>query len=108
MLGRIDIEADDIPQLGGKLRVVRQLEGAHPVRLEAVRRPDLLYAAVADAGGFRHRPAGPVRPLAGRFGQRHLDHRLESLPSAVVCRPGGWLCSKPSTPSAMKATAGCR
>jgi hypothetical protein len=26
---------------------------------------------------FRHRPAGPVRRLARRFGQRHLDHLLD-------------------------------
>src|SRR6266542_4667383 len=37
VLGWIDIEADDILHLGSKLRVVRQLEGLHPVRLEAVR-----------------------------------------------------------------------
>ena len=43
MLGRIDIEADDVLDLGGELRIVRQLEGAHPVRLEAVRRPDALH-----------------------------------------------------------------
>jgi len=42
-----------------------------------MRRPDPLHAAVADPGGLRHRPAGPVRPLARRFGQRHLDHPLD-------------------------------
>jgi hypothetical protein len=47
VLGRIDTKADDILHLGGKLRVVRQLEGAHPMRLEAVCRPDALYAAMA-------------------------------------------------------------
>src|SRR3984893_8266127 len=58
VLGRIDIEADDVLDLGGKLRIVGQLERSHPVRLEAVRRPDPLYAVMADTGGFRHRPAG--------------------------------------------------
>src|ERR1700691_340654 len=33
VLGRIDVETDDILNLGGKLRIVRQLEGAHPMRL---------------------------------------------------------------------------
>jgi hypothetical protein len=77
MLGRIDIEADDILHLGGKLRIVRQFERAHPVRLEAMRRPDALHAAMADPGGFRHRPAGPVRRLARRLSERHLDHSLD-------------------------------
>jgi dihydroxyacetone kinase len=33
VLRRIDIKADDIVQLGGKLRIVRQFEGSHPVGL---------------------------------------------------------------------------
>jgi hypothetical protein len=77
VFGRIDIEADNIPHLGGKLRVLRQLEASHPVRLETVRRRDPLHASVADPGSFRHRPAGPVRPLAGRLGQCHLDDSLD-------------------------------
>jgi hypothetical protein len=77
VLGRIDIEAHDILHLGGKLRIVRQLEGAHPVRLEAMRRPDALHAAMADPGGFRHRPAGPVRHLSWRFGERHFNHAFD-------------------------------
>ncbi len=77
VLGRIDIKTDDILHLGGKLRVVRQLEGAHPVRFEAVRRPDALHAAVADPGGFRQRPASPVRPLARWLGQGQFDHPLD-------------------------------
>src|SRR6516162_48336 len=66
MLRRIDIEADDILDLGGKFRVARQLEGAHPMRLQTVRRPDPLYAAKTDAGRFGQRPTGPVRRLARR------------------------------------------
>jgi hypothetical protein len=34
--GRIDIEANDLVQFGGKLGIVGQLELAHPVRLEAM------------------------------------------------------------------------
>src|SRR6201981_2218012 len=49
VLRRIDIEADDILHLGGKFRVARQLEGAHPMRLQTVRHPDPLHAANTDA-----------------------------------------------------------
>ena len=39
MRRRIDIEADDIPEFGHEFRVTRQLELAHPVRLQPVRPP---------------------------------------------------------------------
>ena len=45
VVGRIDIEADDLMQLGGKLRIVGQLELAHPVRLEAISTPNPLHRA---------------------------------------------------------------
>jgi hypothetical protein len=89
----------------GKPRIIRQLEGLHPARLQAVRHPDALHAAVADTGGFRHRPAGPVRPLARRFEQRHLVHPLNHCRRQRRLARGRVRvasCSKPSTPSAMK------
>ncbi len=47
-----------------ELRVVRQLEGLHPVRLEAVRRPDALHAAVANPScpGHRRRAQCVISP----------------------------------------------
>ena len=77
VLGRIDVETDDILDFGGELRVVRQLEGPHPMRLQAVRRPNPLHAAVADPGGLRQGSARPVRRLARRLAERHLDHPLD-------------------------------
>ena len=43
--GRIDVEADDVRELGGELGVARALEGADAVRLQPVRRPDPLHRA---------------------------------------------------------------
>jgi hypothetical protein len=40
---RVDIEPDDISQLGGKVRIARPLEGAQPVRLQLVRPLDALH-----------------------------------------------------------------
>jgi len=74
----IDVKADNIFDLGGKLGIVGQLEAAEPMRLQTVCGPDPLHAAKADAGGFGHRPAGPVRRLARRLTrQRHFDHPLD-------------------------------
>jgi hypothetical protein len=78
VLRGIDIKADDILHLRRELRIVRQLEGPHPVRFEAMRCPDALHTAVAHPDRLGHRPAGPVRRLAQRFGQRHLDYPLDS------------------------------
>src|ERR1700693_5663079 len=39
----IDIKPDDVTKLGGKLRIIGQLEAAHPMRLQAVAAPDALY-----------------------------------------------------------------
>jgi hypothetical protein len=81
------------------------LKSAHPVRLQPMRRPDPLHAATADPGRLGPRPTGSVRCLAGRFGQRHLDHPLDRL---YRQRSGGLRaarvasCSGPSTPSAVK------
>lgn len=77
VLGRIDIEADDILDFGGEFWVVRQLEGVHPVRLQPMCRPDPLHAAMTDPSSLRHRPAGPVRRLTRRLSQRHLDHPFD-------------------------------
>ena len=40
---RIDMEADNVGEVGGKARIARALEGAHPVRPELVCPPDALH-----------------------------------------------------------------
>ena len=40
---RVDIEPDDISQLGGEAWIARAFEGAQPVRLQFVRPPDALH-----------------------------------------------------------------
>jgi hypothetical protein len=42
MGGRIDIETDDVADLGGELRVVGKLEGTDAVRRQAMSFPDAL------------------------------------------------------------------
>src|SRR5262249_27921845 len=60
MRWRIDIELDDVLELGGELRIVGQLELAHPVWLQAVPAPDALHRTDADADRLCHHGAGPV------------------------------------------------
>ena len=75
MLGRIDIEADDILDLGGKFRVARQLKGTHSMGLQTVGRPDPLHAAKTNAGGF-----GQDRKST-RLNSSHL--KLSRMPSSA-------------------------
>ena len=70
---RIDIEADDIPELVGELRVVRQLEGPDAVRRELVGIEDALDRAQANIGRPGEHPSCPVGRLVRRvaLGQAH-------------------------------------
>src|SRR5665213_3937380 len=48
MVGRIDVEPDDVLEFGRKARVIGQLEVAHAVWLQAMGAPDALNRADAD------------------------------------------------------------
>jgi hypothetical protein len=66
----------NVADLGGELRVLGELELAHPVWLQAVRTPEALHRADADAGQLGHRLGGPVRRLARRVPQSQGDDAL--------------------------------
>jgi hypothetical protein len=62
MVRRIDVEADDVAQLGDELRIVGQFELTHPVRLQAMGTPDALDRTDADPDRLGH---GGARPMGG-------------------------------------------
>ena len=74
---RVEIEPHHVAQLGGKGRILGQFEAPHAMRLQAVRRPDPLHRAQRHADGCGHRPAGPMRRLAGRRSERQRHHALD-------------------------------
>ena len=64
LVGRLEVEADHVPELGLELRVVRQLEGPGEMRLDRVGGPQPLHRRLRHACGLghrAHRPAGPSR-----------------------------------------------
>ncbi|GJD40823.1 hypothetical protein OICFNHDK_3299 [Methylobacterium bullatum] len=61
------VVADHILDLGGEGGIVRGLERAQPMRLEAVSVPDPLHGAERDPDRAGHGTAGPVRDLARRL-----------------------------------------
>ena len=74
MIGRIDIEPDDILELGRESRIVGELELAHLVGFEAVRAPGALDRGGADSNRLGHGRRGPVGHLARRRTCGEVDH----------------------------------
>ena len=102
MSQRIDIEADDVPELLDKPGVLRQLEGVDAMRLQAMRLPDALHGRGTDPSRFGHHAKRPVGRLARRISHGQIDYALDR------CRgrgrlPGFRVLSRrsPSTPSRM-------
>ena len=79
MVGRIDVQTNDVLELGGKLRIVGQLKLAHQMRPQAVSAPYPLHRTDADPRRFGHGRAGPVARCRRRFRQRHRHHALGHL-----------------------------
>lgn len=71
--GWVDVEANDIAQLGDEVRIIRELELAVSVRGQAMGSPDLAHRALADTGGLGHHRRRPMGCLERRvtLGQRH-------------------------------------
>src|SRR5262245_24318629 len=76
MGGRIDVEADDIRELLGELRVRRQLERAYAMRRELVGFQDTLHRTQAHSRRLREHPSGPVGCFPWRRSQRQLNYPL--------------------------------
>ena len=80
----IDVEADDVADLVGEPRIVRELELPHPMRLQAVAAPNAvnpLSGSTAGAPVSRDAPSGAFS-AACACGSRstHLPHRASTAP----------------------------
>ena len=60
MLGRIQIQADDVLQFLGETGIVARLESFHAVRLQTVTVPNAPYTGLADTGQGGHGASAPV------------------------------------------------
>ena len=108
MGGRINVEADDILELLGELRVRRQLERADAVRRELVGFKNTLHRTQAHSRCLRQHPAGPVGCFPRRRSQRQVNHPLHGcrrkrllawLARLIARQPFDTLCHEPRLPS---------
>src|SRR3984893_14094317 len=71
---RVHVETDDVLDLLGEFRIVGALEGAKPMRLQAIGLPQTLDGAQRDADRLGHGAAGPMRGFARRLGTGRRQH----------------------------------
>ena len=74
MRGRIDVEANDVLELLGKLRVLRELETTNSVQRELVGLKDALHRPQADPRRPSQHPARPVGCFSRRRRKRQIDN----------------------------------
>jgi hypothetical protein len=74
MVGRIDVHANDLLELGGKLRIGGQLKLAHQMRPQAVSAPYPLHRTDADPRRFGQGRASPVARCRRR--QRRMTNAV--------------------------------
>ena len=79
MGGRRQIKPDNIPELLDKLRVLGELELAHPVRLKAMAAPDAQHRTWRNSRRFGHGGGRPVRRLAGRGTLGQLNNACDGF-----------------------------
>ena len=80
MVGRIQVETDDVADLPGEEGVGGEPEVLLPLGLEVEGGPETLDRGLRDPGGGGHGPAGPVRAAVGGTGlERPLQQRHDGV-----------------------------
>lgn len=77
LVGGIEVEPDHVLDFGGKVFVARDFESVDEMRLEPVRMPYPLDAAVGDVCRLRHAAHTPMGRIRRFRVQRHVHHLLD-------------------------------
>ena len=85
VVGRVEVQPDDVAHLLDEKRVGRQLEGLRQMRFDAEEGEPALHRALGKALGLPQGARAPVRGGVGRPLQRAVDHRRHLV---VVVGPG--------------------
>ena len=106
--GRRHVEADDVFELGDKVRIVRAFEGSETMGLQLMGLPNPLHRAQRDTHDLGHGAAGPVgdfaRRLAAGQGDQPLNisvrhRRLARLSAALTKKTVDTRLGKPPLPA---------
>ena len=104
-LGRIQVQAHDVPHLLHELRVGGQLESLAAMRLQPESLPDALNGHVTESAGFGHRTRRPVRGVAGCRLQRAHDHGIDFVVFDAARCSAAWLIEQSAYPVTHKPVA---
>src|SRR5436190_15737063 len=102
MGGGIEVEANNVFELLGERRVVREFECPDAVRGELMGLENALHRPQAHSSGLRQHPAGPVGGFPRRHPKRQIATRC-TVATGSGFLPGLRVLSRisPATPSAM-------
>ncbi len=88
MVGRVEVEADDVADLLGEEGIGGEREVLLAVGLKVEGGPEALDRGLRDPGGFGHGTTGPVRTAVGRPGlERLLQQRNNGVEKAASYEP---------------------
>ena len=95
MIGRVEVQPDDVADLLDEERIVRQLEALRAVRLQSEQRQVAVYGALRQPGFVRQAATRPVC-LAARFSrQRGIDQRGDLILAGAARSAGLELVVQP-------------
>jgi hypothetical protein len=108
MIWRVEVKADDVPNLLDEQRVGRQLEAPGAVRLDPEQPEVALHRAFRDPAGLGRAPDGPVRTdarAALEDRRQQVRHRLVIMAARaprplLTVEPGQTLLEEPLAPVA--------
>ena len=105
VFGRVEVEPDDIGDLGGKGRIPAHFVRAHEVRLQAVRAEDVGDAATGAADHVGQEPGRPPTAPGRRRREGELDDLLDGRRTGTAWsrRPAFGRSNNPSTPASHEA-----
>lgn len=111
---RRHIKADDVFELGDKVRIVRAFEGSETMGLQLMGLPNPLHRAQRDTHDLGHGAAGPVRGFTGRLAAGQRDQplnigvrhrRLARLSTALTKKTVNARLGKPPLPAPDRRSA---
>ena len=99
---RRHVEPDHIAHLGDEVGIGRQLEGLHPVWLQAEGPPDPLHRGRRQAARLGHAARAPMRGVGRQALEGSDDHRLDPLVTDRARRARARLVAQPFQSGAAK------